>query len=79
MRRSCTAAAALTAVGWLVAGASLHDAIVIAIAVLIITCPCALALAMPAVQVVAAGRAVPFAASSSTPATRSSASPRSTR
>ena len=47
--------AALTAIGWLVAGASLHDAIVIAIAVLIITCPCAIALAIPAVQVVAAG------------------------
>ncbi len=50
------AAAALTAIGWLMAGASLHDAIVIAIAVLIITCPCAIALAIPAVQVVAAGR-----------------------
>ena len=49
------ATAALTAIGWLVAGASPHDAIVIAIAVLIITCPCALALAIPAVQVVAAG------------------------
>ena len=49
------ATAALTAVGWLVAGASLHDSIVIAIAVLIITCPCAIALAIPAVQVVAAG------------------------
>jgi len=47
--------AALTAIGWLMAGASLHDAIVIAIAVLIITCPCAIALAIPAVQVVAAG------------------------
>ena len=49
------ATAALTAVGWLVAGASWHDAIVTAIAVLIITCPCALALAIPAVQVVASG------------------------
>jgi Cu2+-exporting ATPase len=49
------AAAALTAIGWLAAGASIHDAIVTAIAVLIITCPCALALAIPAVQVVASG------------------------
>jgi Cu2+-exporting ATPase len=49
------AAAALTAIGWLVAGASIHDAIITAIAVLIITCPCALALAIPAVQVVASG------------------------
>jgi Cu2+-exporting ATPase len=48
-------AAALTAIGWLAAGASLHDAIVVAISVLIITCPCALALAIPAVQVVASG------------------------
>ena len=48
-------AAALTAAGWLLAGAGLHDSIVIAIAVLIITCPCAIALAIPAVQVVAAG------------------------
>ncbi len=47
--------AALTAAGWLVAGASLHDAVVTAIAVLIITCPCALSLAIPAVQVVASG------------------------
>ena len=49
-------AAALTAIGWLLAGASLHAAIVAAIAVLIITCPCAIALAIPAVQVVAAGQ-----------------------
>jgi len=48
-------AAALTLAGWLLAGASAHDAIIIAIAVLIITCPCALALAIPAVQVVASG------------------------
>ena len=47
------ATAALTAIGWLLAGASAHDALVTAIAVLIITCPCALALAIPAVQVVA--------------------------
>jgi P-type Cu2+ transporter len=47
--------AALTAAGWLIAGAGIHDSIVIAIAVLIITCPCAIALAIPAVQVVAAG------------------------
>ena len=45
----------VTAAGWLIAGASVHDAIVTAIAVLIITCPCALALAIPAVQVVASG------------------------
>lgn len=49
------ATAALAAAGWLIAGASAHDAIITAIAVLIITCPCALALAIPAVQVVASG------------------------
>ena len=47
--------AALTGIGWWLAGASLHDAVVTAIAVLIITCPCALSLAIPAVQVVASG------------------------
>ena len=47
--------AALTATGWLIAGAGLHDSIVTAITVLIITCPCALALAVPAVQAVAVG------------------------
>ncbi|MCK0207249.1 cadmium-translocating P-type ATPase [Starkeya koreensis] len=47
--------ALLSLIGWLVAGASVHHAVLIAVAVLIITCPCALALAVPAVQVVAAG------------------------
>ena len=49
-------AAALTLIGWLLAGASAHAALIAAITVLIITCPCALALAVPAVQVVAAAR-----------------------
>ncbi|MGO4705911.1 heavy metal translocating P-type ATPase [Microvirga sp. 2MCAF38] len=49
------AAAALTALIWIATGASVHDAIITAIAVLIITCPCALALAVPVVQVVASG------------------------
>ena len=44
-----------TLFGWVLIGASWHDAIVTAIAVLIITCPCALGLAIPAVQVVASG------------------------
>ncbi|OYX74304.1 MAG: nitrogen fixation protein FixI [Rhizobiales bacterium 32-66-11] len=44
------------AIFWLVLGASVHDAVMIAVAVLIITCPCALALAVPVVQVVATGR-----------------------
>ncbi len=48
-------AALLTAVGWLLGGASIHDAVIAAIAVLIITCPCALALAVPAVHVAASG------------------------
>ena len=48
-------AALATALGWLIVGASLHQAIITAIAVLIITCPCALALAVPATQVIASG------------------------
>ncbi|WP_112664006.1 heavy metal translocating P-type ATPase [Microvirga flavescens] len=48
-------AAALTALTWIATGASVHDAILTAVAVLIITCPCALALAVPVVQVVASG------------------------
>lgn len=45
--------AALTFIGWLIAGMAWKPALLIAITVLIITCPCALALAIPAVQVVA--------------------------
>ena len=48
--------AALTLIGWLLAGAGVREAIMIAVSTLIITCPCALALAAPVVQVVAAGR-----------------------
>lgn len=49
-------AAALTFLGWLLAGLSWQPALVISISVLIITCPCALGLAVPAVQVVASGQ-----------------------
>lgn len=47
--------AALSFAGWLIAGASFHQSLVVGIAVLIITCPCALGLAVPVAQVVAAG------------------------
>ena len=41
------ATALLTMLGWVLMGATWHDAIVTGIAVLIITCPCALGLAIP--------------------------------
>ena len=50
------ATAALAFSGWLIAGAPLAKAVMIAVATLIITCPCALALAAPVTQIVAASR-----------------------
>jgi Cu2+-exporting ATPase len=49
-------AAALTFIGWMLAGAGVRESILIAVSTLIITCPCALALAAPVAHVVAAGK-----------------------
>ncbi len=48
--------AATAFAGWMLAGATPGQALLIAAAVLIVTCPCAVALAVPAVQVIAASR-----------------------
>ena len=47
--------AALSFIAWMIAGAGVHQALLIAVAVLLITCPCALGLAVPAAQIVACG------------------------
>ena len=47
--------AAMSFIVWIIAGAGLHQALLIAVSVLLITCPCALGLAVPAAQVVVCG------------------------